>query len=112
MRPENHVWVNITPSMALPETILCADFSNKAVSDGAISFYLDHYVRSRIAKITYGVHTRIKFDSSDPEHLERSSMVYTDLAGTLRLGKGFGAILLKVRYDPANKKYPTADNKR
>lgn len=72
--------------------------SNKAVSDGAVSFYLDHFVRSRIAKVTYGVFTRLRFDNSDPEHLDRISKVYTDdIDGTLRLGAAFDSILSKAR---------------
>jgi len=71
--------------------------SNKAVSDGAISFYLDHFVRSRIAKVTYGVHKRIMYESSNPEHLERSSKVYKGVDGSLYLYNVFDPLLSKAR---------------
>ena len=80
------------------------------MSDGAVSFYLDHFVRSRIAKVTYGVHMRNDFDSSDPEHLKRISTVYADADGILSVGKGFDIILLKVCCDSANKTYSSIDN--
>jgi len=82
------------------------------VSDGAVSFYLDHFVRSRIAKVTYGVRMRKNYDSSDPEHLKRSSAVYAEADGTLTVGEGFNTILLKVCCDSQNKTYSSNDNER
>jgi len=75
--------------------------SNKAVSDGAISFYLDNYVRSRIAKVTYGLKVKRTYDVSNPEHIKRGSKVYTDVDGSLRLTDGFDPILSKVCADIA-----------
>ena len=51
-------------------------FRNKAVSDGAISFYLDHFVRTRVSKVTYGVFFSPEYDPSDPDHRSRSHNVY------------------------------------
>jgi len=75
---------------------------NKAVSDGAISFYLDNYVRSRIAKVTYGLKVKRKYDVSNPEHAKRRSRVYTDIDGSLRLNNGFDPILSKVSAEIAD----------
>jgi hypothetical protein len=75
IRPENHV--------------------NKAVSDGAISFYLDHYVRARIAKVTYGSRVSVPYVHSDPEHVKRAALKFIDVDGMPMLPHGFRPILQK-----------------
>ncbi|KAF9526170.1 hypothetical protein CPB83DRAFT_837537 [Crepidotus variabilis] len=67
----------------------------KAVSDGAVSFYLDHYVRTRVAKVTYGVRKNTTFNPADPEHLERAHAAFTDQRGITRLKGAFATILSK-----------------
>lgn len=69
---------------------------NKAVSDGAISFYLDHYVRTRVAKVTYGVELLVRYDEKDPEHVKRSASKFTHVDGTVKLRHGFRTVLAKV----------------
>lgn len=69
---------------------------NKAVSDGAISFYLDHYVRTRIAKVTYGSKVTVPYIDSDPEHVKRAALKFIDADGTPMLPHGFHVILPKV----------------
>ncbi|KAJ3525317.1 hypothetical protein NMY22_g10627 [Coprinellus aureogranulatus] len=75
VRPENHV--------------------NKAVSDGAISFYLDHFVNTRISKITYGNFCHITFDPNDEEHRKRERGVFTSISGLKRIADSFDIILPK-----------------
>ncbi|KAF5317094.1 hypothetical protein D9611_003520 [Ephemerocybe angulata] len=75
VRPENHV--------------------NKAVSDGAISFYLDHFVNSRVSKLTYGNFCHIPFVETDPEHRSRMNQVFTSLSGYRRISDVFDIILPK-----------------
>jgi len=75
VRPENHV--------------------NKAVSDGAISFYLDHYVRSRVARVTYGYKASILYVPSDPEHSKRNKSLHTHADGLRYLHDGFRVVLPK-----------------
>ncbi len=70
--------------------------SNKAVADGAVSFYLDHFVSARVAHLTYGVQMGIAFDCDDPEHLHRSHQTYYDAAGIRRVSNAFSCILEKV----------------
>ena len=70
-------------------------FRNKAVSDGAISFYLDHFVRSRVSKFTYGYFASILYDPSDPDHRSRSHKVFTFPSGE-HLIPMFDIILPKV----------------
>jgi len=69
---------------------------NKAVSDGAVSFYLDHHVRSRISKVCYGVKSVRAYNEWNPEHRERQHLQYRDAAGIIRIPNGFEAILPKV----------------
>ena len=65
-------------------------FINKAVSDVAISFYLDH---TRFSKFIYGSFIHIPYDSSDPGHQYRSQNVFTSTSGARRLRCSFSTIL-------------------
>ena len=69
---------------------------NKAVLDGAISFYLDHFVRSRDSKITYGFCSNPLYDPSDPDHISRPHNVITSIAGDKQICGYFDIILPKV----------------
>lgn len=77
IRPENHV--------------------SKAVADGAISFYLDHFVQSRIAKVTYGIFGGVPYDPNDAEHVERQDDAYFMYSGQKYVGNRFFVILPKDR---------------
>jgi hypothetical protein len=71
------------------------------VSDGATSFYLDHYVRTRVAKVTYGSEIYRFYDSLDAEHVKRVDKVYTcTVDGTHKVPGGFHSVLPKVKYIP------------
>ncbi|KJA20619.1 hypothetical protein HYPSUDRAFT_42924 [Hypholoma sublateritium FD-334 SS-4] len=75
LRPESHV--------------------NKAVSDGAISFYLDHFVRTRVAKLTYGKVCDTPYNADLPAHRARVSTVYKTLSGDRLVPNAFDIILPK-----------------
>ncbi|KAJ2917220.1 hypothetical protein MD484_g3186, partial [Candolleomyces efflorescens] len=75
IRPENHV--------------------NKAVSDGAISFYLDHHVTTRVSKFTYGQFRTTFYDNTDPEHRKRSHRSYRCASGETLVPDFFAIILPK-----------------
>jgi len=75
VRPENHV--------------------NKAVSDGAISFYLDHFVRTRVSKITYGNFCHIPYNPNASDHKLRAHKVFTSVSGNKRISDSFDIILPK-----------------
>ncbi|KAF9047806.1 hypothetical protein BJ165DRAFT_1403442 [Panaeolus papilionaceus] len=75
LRPESHV--------------------NKAVSDGAISFYLDHFVRTRVSKLTYGNFCHIPFDPNAPDHQQRVSKTFISVSGNKRISDSFDIILPK-----------------
>lgn len=71
--------------------------SNKAASDGAISFYLDHVVTTRVSKLTYGAFGSVLYSKNDPEHRQRLAATYTNLQGTTWVPDRFTVILPKVR---------------
>ncbi|TFK71045.1 hypothetical protein BDN72DRAFT_877353 [Pluteus cervinus] len=68
---------------------------NKAVADGAVSFYVDHFVSTRVAKYHYGVGKSIYYDSSRSDHLARKHKIYTSAANYLLLPDGFCITLPK-----------------
>ncbi|PPR05624.1 hypothetical protein CVT24_002810 [Panaeolus cyanescens] len=68
---------------------------NKSASDGAISFYLDHYVRSRVSRVTYGCFHDIPFDPSSPDHREREKRAFVSMGGERRIHDVFDIILPK-----------------
>ncbi|KDR69807.1 hypothetical protein GALMADRAFT_77195 [Galerina marginata CBS 339.88] len=70
--------------------------ANKAVADGAISFYLDHFVQTRMSKFTCGVICRVPYDEKDSEHQKRVATKHTcPLTGETRLPDMFSVILSK-----------------
>ncbi|KAL0057726.1 hypothetical protein AAF712_008969 [Marasmius tenuissimus] len=70
-------------------------FLNKAVADGAVSFYLNNTVSIRVARFTYGTSVNIPYEPSNPEHNKRSDTVYTDLDGNRRIPRRFEPSLPK-----------------
>lgn len=75
IRPENHV--------------------NKAVSDGAISFYLDHHVTTRVSKFTYGQFRTAFYEPKNLDHLQRKEKTYTCASGETLVPDFFAVILPK-----------------
>ncbi|TEB37894.1 hypothetical protein FA13DRAFT_1725514 [Coprinellus micaceus] len=68
---------------------------NKAVSDGAISFYLDHFVTTRVSKVAYGSFCHIPFDPKDSEHVARQHTAFTSVSNAKRIGGYFQVVLPK-----------------
>jgi hypothetical protein len=71
------------------------------VSDGALSFYHDRFVRTRISKFTYGTFCHLLFDPTDLDHQQRRHNTFTDLAGDWRILDAFSVILPKVVLFPS-----------
>jgi len=69
--------------------------ANKAVADGAITFYLDHVVSVRVARWTYGTEYSMFYDPSNPQHTTRSGTVFTYPSGRKYVPKAFSAMLAK-----------------
>lgn len=82
---------------AFSNTVLCRPGTqlNKAVADGAISFYIDHLVKTRVAKVTYGIPVAIRYDSSRLDHIARKNTKVLSLSGHWVLPNAFGSILNK-----------------
>ncbi|KZP20070.1 hypothetical protein FIBSPDRAFT_546789 [Athelia psychrophila] len=74
-RPDNHV--------------------NKAVADGAMTFYLDHRVSARVAPKTYGMDCSTIFKKDDPAHVARMHTLYTGASGHQYVQHKFTSILPK-----------------
>lgn len=68
---------------------------NKAVADGAISFYLDHCVQTRVSRYTYGHFCSTTYNPYDPEHVKREGNTYISLGGKKRVTDSFSIILPK-----------------
>ena len=71
---------------------------NKAVSDGSVSFSLDHHVKARVTKLAYGKNTSILYNPRDPDHVSRQLKVFRDNDGRRFLPSLFSLLLAKVRY--------------
>ncbi|PBK86333.1 hypothetical protein ARMGADRAFT_1086505 [Armillaria gallica] len=68
---------------------------NKAVADGAVSFYLDHAVTARVSPFNYGVTVCTAFDGLDTEHVSRRTQMFVDPSGVRRLAGQYDVILAK-----------------
>ncbi|KAM6497416.1 hypothetical protein JOM56_007889 [Amanita muscaria] len=68
---------------------------NKAVADGAVSYYLDHYVSARVSKYSYGLKINALFDPTDREHARRKHTKFMQADGEYRIPGGFSTILNK-----------------
>ena len=75
---------------------ICLVISSKAVSDGAILYNIDHLVKTRVAKHTYGVVFRDVFDPSLSDHTSREHTKTHDLDGHWRLPDAFRSMVKKV----------------
>jgi len=69
--------------------------TNKAVADGAVSYYLDHFVQSRIAKSAYGSRCLATYTECDHEHRKRLHRVFESCSGVKRLPDAFSCIIKK-----------------
>ncbi|PBK82171.1 hypothetical protein ARMGADRAFT_1171040 [Armillaria gallica] len=68
---------------------------NKAVADGAISFYIHNIVSARVCKYNYGAIIYTPFNPSDPEHVCRKGKVYMNPDGEKVLPGQYNIILPK-----------------
>ena len=66
------------------------------MSDGAISFFLDHHVRTRVAKVSYGTDFAVPYNKSDPEHLKRPASKFINADGSHFISGVFNVVLPKV----------------
>ncbi|KAF5367521.1 hypothetical protein D9758_003622 [Tetrapyrgos nigripes] len=69
--------------------------TSKAVADGAIGFYCDHHVSTRMSKFMYGVEYLREYNSSDPDHVERKERLCELPSGPRLLPDAFDCILAR-----------------
>lgn len=62
-----------------------------------MSFYLDNFVSSRIAKFSYGTRFSYLYDATDAEHVKRKENVWSRPSGRKMISGGFKTVLMKVR---------------
>ncbi|KAI0314645.1 hypothetical protein OF83DRAFT_423660 [Amylostereum chailletii] len=67
--------------------------TNKAVAEGAVSFHVDHYVSSRVAKVSYGTYVVSTYNEEEEEHRRRAKNAYVDLDGRMVVPGGFACTL-------------------
>lgn len=76
-------------------TVRCA-CRNKAVAEGAVSYYLGNVVSARVARLTYGVQVVCAYNESNAEHYSRRDKLVQWPSGRMMVPKGFSSILTKV----------------
>ncbi|KIM40826.1 hypothetical protein M413DRAFT_27963 [Hebeloma cylindrosporum] len=81
---------------------------DKAVSDGALSFHLDRFVRSRVSKLTYGTFCHIPFNPALPDHQQRLGKTFTSISGRRRIRDSFDVILPKHTQISETKEFKTS----
>jgi len=71
--------------------------SNKAVAQGAVAFFLDAFVTSRMSRFKYGIRMTVTYNPYNVQHAERSSQATFMADGIKRLPNAFSTILDEVR---------------
>ena len=72
------------------------------MADGAISYYVDHFVQTRVSKFTYGSRGSISYDPKNPEHRKRP--IDTSIPGFKRVNEVFMVILSGVSWFTSQKR--------
>jgi hypothetical protein len=68
----------------------------KAVANGALAWYVDNPMLSRISKFHYGAEVNIPFDPTIPEMKHR--IAFRNKQGEMRVENAWSGIVAKVRY--------------
>lgn len=50
----------------------------KAVANGALAWYIDDTVSSRVSKYFFGTNASVRYDPNNPEHVERGPFLNND----------------------------------
>ena len=67
------------------------------MAQGAVSFYIEHFVTARVMKVTYGTGIAVDFDDTNAEHQARRHSKFVRPSGRVMLRNGFSTILKQVR---------------
>lgn len=88
----------VQASVSETTTLTRSLIRNKAVANGAVSFYLDHFVRARYSKVAYGFFGNVAYNKKNKEHRKRlANHSYSNLKGETMLKDHFAEMLPKVR---------------
>ena len=66
------------------------------MADGAISYYIDHFVQTRVSKLTYGSKSTVIYDPSKAEHRKRPT--FRCVSGAQHIDGVFWVLLSGVSY--------------
>jgi len=77
----------------------------KAVAEGAVAFYIGHFVKSRVAKSTYGVLVSRAYEPNNPLHAQMAYNTFITPSGRKMLRGGFGTILARGTTVREDKEY-------
>ncbi|KAF8161586.1 hypothetical protein B0H34DRAFT_673485 [Crassisporium funariophilum] len=69
---------------------------NKAVADGAVSFFIDHFVAARVSKLAYGTEIYTAYQPRNPDHFARVHKKFISPMGIDCIAEQFSTILPKV----------------
>ncbi|TFK50906.1 hypothetical protein OE88DRAFT_1630799 [Heliocybe sulcata] len=70
-------------------------YTNKAVADGALVFYMDHVVCTRVARTMYGTKTSVAYDPNQWEHKMRSHSIFSWPSGRKALPHAYTLMVIK-----------------
>ncbi|EAU91818.1 hypothetical protein CC1G_04585 [Coprinopsis cinerea okayama7 len=70
-------------------------YVNKAVSDGAVAYYLSHMVTARIARYSYGTFRNIEYKPGNPDHEKRIGELLVRPSGRRLVPNSFAVMLAK-----------------
>ena len=73
---------------------------NKAVANGAVSFFVDLRVIARVSSFDYGADCCVPFEANNSQHLARANAARPGLPAPEYLGGYFDVILPKVCWHP------------
>ena len=70
--------------------------SNKAVAEGAVSFFLTNSIAARVARLTYGTKCATRYDPNNIEHVMRQHRSFARPSGRQVLPDAYQALLTKA----------------
>lgn len=69
--------------------------ANKAVPEGSVAFYLEHFVSARVTRLAYGTSCVIEYNPQDADHIKRRGKAYMRPSGRMVIPNSFRMILAK-----------------
>ncbi|VDC07521.1 unnamed protein product [Peniophora sp. CBMAI 1063] len=66
--------------------------ANKSVTEGVVSFHLDHYVSARVAKVTYGSRCAHVYDKELSDYTQHVHKIFISPDGIEILNDGFQSV--------------------